>query len=239
MKRLLPHIFILLLFLALVTLCPGQVFSAVDREQEIRGAVTSFVIARTSGMGWDVRLRRMTIPAALKLPEGAIDYEVVAPQQWAGWGDVSIAVVARQQERVVGNVTVRVDVEALVDTVVTMRQIEYGDDIMAADVALQKREITYNSHLAARELEAVVGKKARTTLRANQPVRADQVEKVPLVKSGQIVTIVAENEVLKISVSGKARSSGAEGDIIRVQNLTSQKEIPARVIDASTVQVAF
>ena len=54
-----------------------------------------------------------------------------------------------------------------------------------------------------------------------------------------MVTIVAENDVLKISVSGKARSSGAEGDTIRVQNLTSLKEIPARVISATTVQVAF
>jgi flagella basal body P-ring formation protein FlgA len=54
-----------------------------------------------------------------------------------------------------------------------------------------------------------------------------------------MVTIIAENGVFKISVTGKAHSSGAEGDIIRVQNLTSLKEIPAKVIDGSTVQVAF
>jgi flagella basal body P-ring formation protein FlgA len=54
-----------------------------------------------------------------------------------------------------------------------------------------------------------------------------------------MVTIIAENDVLKISVSGKARSAGAEGDTIRVQNLSSLKEIPARVISATTVQVAF
>jgi flagella basal body P-ring formation protein FlgA len=54
-----------------------------------------------------------------------------------------------------------------------------------------------------------------------------------------MVTIVAENDIIKISVAGKARSSGAEGDSIRVQNLTSLKEIPARVINATTVQVGF
>ena len=103
-------------------------------------------------------------------------------------------------------------------------------------VAFKKEE---DYRLVARKVDEVIGKKARTTLRANQPVRADQVEKVPLIKSGQMVTIIAENGVLKISVAGKAHSSGAEGDIIRVQNLTSLKEIPAKVIDASTVQVAF
>ncbi len=237
MKRLLPHIFILLLILAIF--CPLQARSATDREQEVRDVVTAFVTSRTAGMGWDVHIRRITISDALKLPEGPVDYEVVAPQQWEGWGNISIAVIARQKDRVVRNVPVRVDVEALTDTVVTLRQIEYGSIVSAADVVLQKREITQNSHLAARTLDDVSGKKARTTLRANQPVRTDQVEKVPLIKSGQIVTIVAENEVLKISVSGTARSSGAEGDIIRVQNLTSLKEIPARVINATTVQVAF
>ncbi|MHB8120667.1 MAG: flagellar basal body P-ring formation chaperone FlgA [Desulfuromonadaceae bacterium] len=237
MKRLIPHIFIL--FLILGALYPCQALSAPDREQEVREAVTTFVKNRTSGMGWDVRVRRTIISGDLKLPEGKIDYEIVAPQQWEGWGSISIAVLARQKDKVLRNIPVRVDVEALADTVVTLQQINYGELISAADVVLQKREITYNSHLAARTIDEVVGKKSRTTLRANQPVRADQVERVPLVKSGQIVTIVAENDVMKISVSGKARSSGAEGDMIRVQNLTSLKEIPARVIDASTVQVAF
>ena len=237
MKRLLPHFFILLL--TVMVFCPQQALSAVDRVQEIRDAVTAFVTTRTSGTGWDVTIRRITISDPLKFPEGSIDYEIVAPQQWEGWGNISIAVLARQKDRLLRNIPVRVEVAALTEMVVALRQIEYGTSIAASDLALQKREIAQNSHLAAREIKDVAGRKARTTLRANQPVRADQVEKIPLVKSGQMVTIIAENDVMKISVSGIAHSSGAEGDIVRVQNLTSLKEIPARVIDASTVQVAF
>ena len=237
MKHLLPYVVLMLLSVAI--LCPGQAFSAVDREREVRDAVTAFVNSRTSGMGWDVRIRRVTVSDTLKLPAGAVDYEVVAPQQWEGWGNVSIAVLARQNDKVVRNIPVRVEVEASTEMVVALRQVDSGELVSASDVTLQKREISQSSHLAARTLADVVGKKVRSTLRANQPVRADFVEKVPLVKPGQMVTIVAENEVLKISVSGKARSAGAEGDTIRVQNLTSQKEIPARVINADTVQVAF
>ncbi|HXE94903.1 MAG TPA: flagellar basal body P-ring formation chaperone FlgA [Dongiaceae bacterium] len=237
MKRILPHVFILLL--TVMFFSPLEARSAIDREQEIRDVVTSFVTTRTAGMGWDVHIRRITISDPLKSLEGVIDYEIVAPQQWEGWGNISVTVLARQNGRVMRNVTVRIDVEALTDMVVTLRQIEYGGIITAADLSMQKREITQNSHLAARKIDAVIGKKARTTLRANQPVRADQVEKMPLIKSGQMVTIIAENSVMKISVNGMAHSSGAEGDIIRVQNLTSLKEIPAKVIDAATVQVAF
>jgi len=228
-----------MILLSVVTLCPRQALSATDREQEVREAVTAFVTSRTAGMGWDIHIRRLTISDALKLPEGGIEYEIVAPQQWEGWGNVSIAVVARQKDRVVRNISVWVDIEALTTMVVALHQIENGELISAADVVVQKREITQNSHLAARTIDEVIGKKARTIIRANQPVRADLVERVPLVKSGQMVTIVAENELLKISVSGKARSQGAEGDTIRVQNLSSLKEISARVVNATTVQVAF
>lgn len=237
MKRLWPHI--VAVSLAVIAFLPCLSLSAVDRDQEVRQAVTAFVTNRTAAMGWDVHIRRITISDALKLPDGIVDYEVVAPQKWEGWGNINASVVARQKDRVLRNIPVRIDVEALVDMVVAVRQLEHGSILTAADVALQKREITQNSQFAARSIAEVVGKKSRMTLRANQPVRADQIEKVPLIKSGQMVTILAENGVLKITVAGKAHSSGAEGDIIRVQNLTSLKEIPARVIDGSTVQVTF
>lgn len=238
MKRLSSLIAILFLTVLVILPCQAQ-SAAIDREQEVRDAVTQFVKNRTAGMGWDVRIRRIVITAALKLPGGAIDYEVIAPQQWEGWGSIRVAVIARQKDRVVNNIPVQLDVEALIDTVITLRQIEHGTIVSPADLVLQKREITQNSHLAARTLDEVVGKKARMALRANQPVRADQVERVPLISSGQMVTIIAESGTLKVSVAGKARSSGVEGDMIRVQNLTSLKEITARIIDSSTVQVPF
>jgi flagella basal body P-ring formation protein FlgA len=147
--------------------------------------------------------------------------------------------MARQKDRLLRNIPVRMEVEALADTVVTLRQIEQGDSITAADLVLQKREITQNYSRVARKIGEIAGKKARATIKANQAVRADQVEKVPLIKSGQMVTIIAENDVMKISVTGKARSSGAEGDTVIVQNQNSLKEIPARVINATTVQIAF
>lgn len=236
--RRLSHICCLVL-LALAVVVGLADAAPVARDQEIRTAVTSFVMSRTNGMGWDVHVRKITITEAVKLPEGTIDYEIVAPQQWEGWGSVSIAVVARQRERVVRNIPVRVEVEALTDMVVAVRQLDMGTIIAESDLVVQKRDMSQGAHLLARKLEDVVGKKNRSTVRANQPLRIDQLEKVPLIKAGQLVTIVAENESLKVSVAGKARSSGAEGDTIKVQNLSSLKEISAQVLNANTVQVPF
>jgi flagella basal body P-ring formation protein FlgA len=222
--------------------CPAAGVSAPSqsvRDNELRAAITSFILQRTAGLGWDVHLKRLTINGNSTLPEGKLDYEVVAPQQWEGWGGVSLTVNVRQNDRLLRNIPVRVEVEALTDMVVALRQIDLGTTITPKDIALQRREISSASNRSVRSIDEIAGKKARLTLRANQVVRTDQVEKIPVIKSGQMVTIVAENEVMKITVAGRARSAGAEGDIIQVQNLNSLKEIPARVLNATTVQVSF
>jgi flagellar basal body P-ring formation protein FlgA len=210
-----------------------------SRDAEIREAVTNYILQKTANLGWETRIKKLSISGNPVLPDGPLELEVMAPQQWEGWGNASLAVVARQGERVVRNITVRVEVEALAEMVVALRQLDHGTVITGADIAIQKRDVASVSGKFTRMAEDIAGKRARMTLKANSAVRLDQVEKVPLIKSGQMVTIVAENEVLKISVAGKARSAGAEGDIIMVQNLNSLKEIAARVVNASTVQVSF
>lgn len=58
-------------------------------------------------------------------------------------------------------------------------------------------------------------------------------------KSGQLVTIVAEDKRFRITATGRARGNGAEGETVLVQNLNAQKEIPAVVVDSKTVRVEF
>lgn len=238
MKRL-RVVLCLLGLVCLPLICGAATTPTAGREDELRKAVVSYIQARTAGLGWETRIKRITHAGRTVLPEGPLDLEVVAPQQWEGWGGVNLTVYVRQNDRLVANVSLRVEVEALADMVVLLRQLDAGSLIVAGDVAVQRRDVATVSGRFLRSPDDAVGKKARVTLKANQPLKPEQVEKVPLVKSGQLVTIVAENDVLKVSVAGKARGNGALGDIIMVQNLNSMKEIPARVISASTVQVAF
>jgi flagella basal body P-ring formation protein FlgA len=231
---------IMVLFTALCCRAAGGAEApASDRSEELRAAVTSYVLQKTAGSGWETRIKRITLGGKVVAPEGALEFEVIAPQQWEGWGKANLSVVARQRDRAVLNVPVQVEVEALTDMVVALRQIDHGTLISAADVALKRQDISTGGGKHATSLDSVVGRRAKSTIKANAPVRTDQTEKIPIVRSGQLVTIVAENEIMKITVAGKAKSAGAEGDVIMVQNLNSLKEIPARVINSTMVQVSF
>lgn len=227
------------LLLATTSLAGGAPAPPPGREAEIRTAVMEYVQGKTANLGCQVSIRRLVINGSPTFPAGTLEYEVMAPHQWEGWGSAGISIIVRQGGRVVRNVSGRVEVQALADMVVTSRHIDRGTLISAGDLAVRKLDLAAVQGRYLSRIEDAVGKKSRITLRANAPLRSDQLEKEPLVKTGQLVTIVAENEHMRITVTGKARSAGAEGDTITVQNLNSLKELRARVIDAGTVQIVF
>ena len=60
-----------------------------------------------------------------------------------------------------------------------------------------------------------------------------------VVQRGEIVNIVAENKAIIVQTKGKTMSKGRMGDLIRVQNITSGKEVQGRVTASNTVTVEF
>lgn len=242
MKRSAAGILIFLATLCLVAPAgAAQARSAVTvlKEKTIRAAVSSFILDRTKDSGMEIRIRKIGFTGDVTVPSGNVTYEFIASRQWEGWGRSLLGLVVRVDDQVVKNLSIPVEVEALAEMVVSLRPLERGDVIGAGDVALQKRDLATAPGKVCRELEQVVGKKVRVAVRGNAPVRGDYLEKVPLVKYGQLVTIIAENGSLRVTAAGKTKGAGAEGDTVIVQNLSSKKDVHARVVDSGTVAVDF
>ncbi len=240
MKRKLFAIFLLLFnLLPLLALPAMGAEQRVVSEAEVRQVVTDFVLQRTANLGMEVRLKKVGFQGGVQLPPGKTDFEVKAPDRWEGWGTVNLALIVRVNDRVERNLTVRAEVEALADVVVATRPLERGELLAAGDVALQKRDMAGLAGRICRSIDEVVGQRLKSGVRATTPLRSDNLEKIPLVKSGQLVTILLDQPSLRISTTGKAKQNGAEGELIAVQNLSSQKDISARVVSAGTVRVEF
>ena len=211
----------------------------VVKEAEVRRLVTDYLLQKDGNLGLTISVKKIGYSGDLTLPPGKVAFEVVAPDRWEGWGSANLALIVRVDDRVERNISLRVEVEALADMVIAARPLERGEVVKEGDVVIGKRDLSKVQGRVYRTLDEVLGKMVRTGIRGNSPLRNDTLERVPLIKSGQLVTIVAENNTMRITASGKARNSGAAGDEIMVQNLTSQKEISARVLDAATVRVEF
>lgn len=211
----------------------------VVSEATVRGAISDYLMQKASGLAADVTVKKIGYYGEMRLPAGNVSFDVVAPERWEGYGPASVALVVRVDGQVKRNQTVQVEVEALTEMVVAARTLERGEVLSASDLTLVRRDLSQVRGSYLKSVDEVVGLRVKTTLRANTPLRRDNLEKLPLVKSGQLVTILAENDVVRITATGRAKGAGAMGDVIMVQNLSSQKDIAARVLDATTVKVDF
>lgn len=208
-------------------------------EREVRTAVERLLAEKLEGRGWDVTIRQLSIPQGVLVPKGTRELELIAPAAWDGWGPVSMALVVRVNGSVEKNLPVRLLVDARTDMLVATRQLLAGTILGADDLAVQKRDIAQAGGLHIRSLDDALGKKLKTTVRSGSPLRSNQLEKIPVVRSGQLVTIVAENAGMRITVTGRAKSSGGVGDLVRVENLNSHKEFSGRVVDSTTVEAGI
>jgi flagella basal body P-ring formation protein FlgA len=226
----------------ILILCPLAVAAAerhVLKEAEVRQIITDYLRQKTERLGVEIQVKKLGFSGEVTLPAGNIGYEVIAPQDWEGWGRGSLALIVRVNDRVEKNIPLNVEVEALSDMVVTTRSLERGEVVEKGDVTLQKRDLATAPAKVCRNVADTLGKRVRIGMRGNLPVRGDYLERPPIIKSGQLVTIVAENQAFRITTTGRAKASGAEGDTVVVQNMNAQKDVPAVVVDANTVRVEF
>lgn len=208
-------------------------------EKEVRTAVERLLAEKVEGRGWEVTIRQLVIPGGVTIPKGVRDLELIAPAAWDGWGPVSLALVVRVNGAVEKNLSLRLAVEARTEMVVAGRQLQPGTVLTRDDLQLQVRDVAQAAGLHLKNIDDALGKRLKTVVRSGAPLRGNQLEKVPVVRTGQLVTIVAENAGMRITVTGRAKSAGGVGDLIRVENISSHKEFPARVLDSSTVEAGF
>jgi flagella basal body P-ring formation protein FlgA len=239
MKLLFKYWMVLFVFVTVSPAFAAPAKPVTVKEQKIKDVVTRYILKYTENLDMEVNITHIGYEGDMKIPQGETRYEVITPNQWEGWGRTNLALIIRVNEQVVKNISIPVEVTALTDMVVAVRPLERGMVIGAEDVTMQKRDIASAPGRVCRSLSEVIGKRVRIAMRGNLPVRSDFLEKVPLVKYGHLVTIIAENDVMKITASGKAMNSGAEGDTVMVRNLGSNKDIPARVVGIDTVKVDF
>jgi len=211
----------------------------VLNEEVVRRVVTDYLAEKTRLPGVEVNLKKMSFNGKVTLPPGKVSYDILSSQEWEGWGRGALALIVRVDGRVVQNIPVNVEVEALTDVVVVVRSMERGMVVDKGDVAMQKRDLSTLPSKTCRDIQEVVGKRVRVGIRGNSPVRSDYLEKPQLVKSGQMVSIIAENKMFRITTTGIAKGNGAEGDTVMVRRDTAQKEISAVVVNADTVRVEF
>lgn len=173
------------------------------------------------------------------LPTGQWTYEVIAPRGCNYLGRVCLSIVFRVNGAYENKVRVTGRVNLFKKVVHTNRTLKRHEVITPEDIQLVERDVTYLPEQVLSDSQEAVGKRTIRSIGAYEVLTKNLVESRPLIKKGDITTILLESETLRVVDKGKARQNGYLGDRIRVLNIGSKREIYARVVDKSTVEVEF
>lgn len=208
-------------------------------EEEIRQIVSEFILRNISQDNKTVRIKDIRVPEAVILSKGRIAYKVSTPRGLELAGRCSIAVDFSVDGHLQKRVWATATVEILGPVLVTRKPLGRYKPITEDDIELQTMDLTDLPADVMTDPGEVLGKRMRRAVGARIPLRADLIELPPLVKRGDLVTIVAESNGMKITTLGEVKKKGRLGERIPVVNMDTKKILHARVIDSKTVKVDF
>lgn len=138
-----------------------------------------------------------------------------------------------------GRVKMSGDVQLYGNVCTAARTLKRGSLLSLEDVNISRRNITMLGGDIVQDLSAVLGKELKTTLKPGSLLLTSLLRAPQIIKRGDMVVIVSGSDTIHISVPGKARTAGALGDIIKVKNMMSRRELYAKIINQDEVQVEF
>lgn len=208
-------------------------------SRDIEAAVLQAIRERSPWKAQKTTIRELRGIEPVILPPGSVQYEVTFPSNANFLGPTSFSLSLR----VAGNIEKRLygtaHIEVLQEVATIARPIARDDVIEAEDIQLKQMNRSRVPPRAVTEAEDLIGKRAKRPLQANTMVHTYEVEPLPFVQKGDVVLIVIESPLLKITATGEALERGGRGATIRVRNVGSNREIRAVVIDKETVRVPF
>ena len=183
----------------------------------------------------EVKFIPTSLPLPFQLPKGELATEVI-PSNPGILGSSRFSLIFRVGNEVVKNMSVRGKIEAIANVVVTGQALPKGSILKPELLSTAPTDI---SDLVAPQFEPndLTGMKLTRSLRAGSPVLAGMVESLPVVRRGEKVKIFLNSGSMHISATGFAFTDGRIDEMIRVQNLSSNKLIYCRVAAPGLVEV--
>ena len=175
---------------------------------------------------------------AVTLPAGSLELKVRTRPGADLLGSISATAEAWVDGAMVRSISVPVRVSQQAEVLVAARPIGRAVPIGPEDVRVERRELSTGQE-ALRDPGAVLGRQAVRNIVAGEPILAALVSQPPLVRRGDMVVLTAEARGIRAVTQGEAKEDGKAGQVIRVRNLTSNREIYGMVDAERSVRVAF
>jgi len=233
------------LYIALITpmLFSGSLIAeTIVNPEEVQAAVESFVLSQIQDdLGADTRavvdVRWRGVLALNGEGEAKIRVRRASSRPLRGPSVLRVGIdVDGKTQR---SMSVTADVRIWRPVLVADHMHRRGEEIVPESYRLEERDVTKvrgNYYVDALMLQDM---QAKRTLSVGDIITDSHVQKVPVIKRGDSIKLVARAGRMSMSATGEALQDGGVGDRIRVKNSDSGKVIYGHVLDGGIIQVGI
>ncbi|UCH44599.1 MAG: flagellar basal body P-ring formation protein FlgA [Nitrospiraceae bacterium] len=134
-------------------------------------------------------------------------------------------------------IAVQASVDAYEMVMKSKRPFRKGYVIKSDDIYAAKMSIKKIPQGAVSDSQGITGKALKRSIAANMPVVQKMMEISKVVKRGQHVVLLVEQNGLNITAAGKTKEKGYVGMPVKAINIDSNKEVVGILIDENTIRV--
>ena len=173
------------------------------------------------------------------LPQGRITFDCKLPGRKRRIGRVHFLCLVKMAGAIKKRLRLYADVKVAYDIYRPIRSLKMGHVIQPGDVELTQLKSDHILRNIISNETDIMGHRLIRNLEEGGTILAHMIKKVPLVKNGDRILIVAHKGSLRVTAPGVVRQNGFKNDTVRVENMHSRKIILGTVIDSRTVQINF
>jgi flagellar basal body P-ring formation protein FlgA len=173
------------------------------------------------------------------VPRGKLFCQILLPDHAVRGGNLSGTMVFSTQGQEVKKLRINARVDIYANVWVARQQLSKHHEIQKEDIVVENRNIALLPQDVLTEEKEIWGKRTTLSVNGREVLRGSMVEVPPLVKKGDRVILLVENDQFRITAPGEAQENGRKGDRVKLTNLSTKKEVTGKVIDANTVQIDF
>jgi flagella basal body P-ring formation protein FlgA len=188
------------------------------------------------GLPGEIALKDFRLPQQIFLEHAGQETVLELPKKLTA-GRISLRLLVREMD---GTVKQKLTGSVFADC---WAEVPCATEIMNRDDLLDHTKITFRRmNLAVLRSAPWDGRggpwRVTRPLLADQVIYATDVEHIPTVRKGSIVTLIYEGKTVRLSLQAEALSDGSAGESIPVRNMQSRKEVYGLIRDSSTVTVS-
>jgi flagella basal body P-ring formation protein FlgA len=206
-------------------------------EDELRGLLTAALNHQRGedGTAWEFRLTRPWTPVAV--PEEPLTVEILEPSPNHITSSCILRFELRAGQKSLRSWQAPVQARLWREVLVAHGSLRRGQLLREADFARERRDVlTLRNPLAELPAEGAAFELAET-VPAGAALTSHAIRLKPVLARGQMADAVVRDGTMIISLKVEVLEEGTPGQVVRVRNPQSHRELRGKVLDEQTVAI--